>query len=115
MGEGRRVYQDEVDALTAGVLYPLHQFVLGIALHVQQVVTAVPGQSLQAEVDIGQGGAAVDIGLAPAEQVQVGAVQYEYGRHGAVGSTVSQIFGQVWIKFLAVSTLIAFSGFFIRI
>ena len=44
-------------------------------------MAALPRQLLQAPVDVGQGGAAVDVGFALAEQVQVGAVQYKNGRH----------------------------------
>jgi hypothetical protein len=74
MGKGRGVDQDKIDSLVPGVLDPLHQFVFGVALHCQQVVTLVPGLLFKALVDVCQCGTAIDVGFPFPEQIQVGPV-----------------------------------------
>ena len=75
MGEGGGVDQDEGGAVAARGLYAIHQFVLGVGLQMFQLMPGSGGLCREAKVDLGQGGVAIDLRLAGAEQVQVGAVQ----------------------------------------
>jgi len=53
---------------------PFNQLVFRVALQMLQVVACIAGLGLQLLIDIGQGGMAVLVRLAGAEQVQVWAV-----------------------------------------
>ena len=67
--------QDKVDTFAPGGMNALDQFVLGIALQVEQVVAGLAGAALQILVDLVEGDGAVDARLAGAEKIQVGAMQ----------------------------------------
>ncbi|MCY1184909.1 hypothetical protein D9M73_256410 [compost metagenome] len=71
------VDQNEVHAFTAGSVDAVDQFVLGVALQVQQMVTGFAGTAFQVLVDLRQRRGAVGARFASAEQVQVGSVQNE--------------------------------------
>ncbi|MNF54398.1 hypothetical protein D3C84_358260 [compost metagenome] len=77
MRESSRIDDDEVHSLAAGSMDSIDQFVLGIALQDHQVMAGLTGAPLQVLVDFGQGGCAVLVGLAGAQQVEVGAMQDE--------------------------------------
>ncbi|KAG0939376.1 hypothetical protein G6F31_015314 [Rhizopus arrhizus] len=82
VGEGGRVDQDESGSVVARGLHAVHQYMLGIGL---KAFHGVPGGGRlrgQRLVDVGQRGVAVDLRLAGAEQVEVGAVQDQQLRHG---------------------------------
>ena len=79
--ERRRVDDDVINAFRTGFVDALNQFVFGVLLQVQQMVTLFGGNTVQSLVDVGQGFIAVNLGLAGAEHVQVGAVKDQYCRH----------------------------------
>ena len=81
MGEGRRIDDDEVDALVAGILNALHQFVLGVALHRHQVVARILRLLLQNLIDIREIAIAIDTRLALSQQIQVWPMQDQDGCH----------------------------------
>jgi len=76
--EGRRVEEDEADAVRRGAVDPRDQFVLGVALGEVEAVTFA-----ESGLDGGKRVGAVDPRLAGAEQVQVRAIEYQDGRHHA--------------------------------
>ncbi|MCY1187330.1 hypothetical protein D9M73_282930 [compost metagenome] len=71
------VDQNEVHAFAAGGMDAVDQFVLGIALQVQQMVAGFTGAAFQVLVDLRQRRGAIGARFAGTEQVQVGSVQYE--------------------------------------
>src|SRR5690606_10988577 len=75
MGERGGVDQDERGTIVARGLDPLDQHVLGVGLQALEFVAGGGGLLVQGGVDVGQRGAPVDLRLAGAEQVEVGAVQ----------------------------------------
>src|SRR5678816_3901607 len=77
VGQAGRVDQDEGSAIGPGSLYPSDQFVFGIRLETLDTVPAFGCARGQVGIDLGQRGAAVDLRLACAEQIEVRAVQYE--------------------------------------
>ncbi|MNF39649.1 hypothetical protein D3C84_206280 [compost metagenome] len=77
MGESGGIDQDKVDTFAFCGMNALDQLVLGIALQVEQMMTRLAGAALQIEVDLFQGGGAIDARLAGAQQVEVGAVQHQ--------------------------------------
>ena len=77
MSKSRRVDQNKIHPFVAGGVYAVDQFILGIALQVEQMVAGIAGSLFQVLIDLRQGCCAVDARLAGAEQVQVGAVQYQ--------------------------------------
>src|SRR5690606_35308785 len=81
MRERCRVDNDDVDAFGALALYALDQFVFGIRLHRLQMVAAFMGLQLQGGIDLVEGGGAVGLRLASAEQVEVRSMQNENRGH----------------------------------
>lgn len=77
MGEGSRVDDDEVDLVVCGLMYAVHQFMLGVALKMRERVTSRLGKLAQMRVDIFQRGFAIVVGFATTEQIQIGAVKDE--------------------------------------
>src|SRR3990167_7265830 len=75
VGECRRIDQHEVGAIGHGRLDPIDELVLGVGLEGFQGVAAVFGTLDQAGVDFRQGDAPIDIGLAHAEQIEIGSMQ----------------------------------------
>ena len=73
--EGRRVEDDEGDVARGRLLDAADQFGFGVALERRQLVPDLGGELAGTLVDLLQRHVAVDARLAPAEQVQVGAVQ----------------------------------------
>ncbi|MOA50992.1 hypothetical protein D3C78_1740810 [compost metagenome] len=73
--------QNEVHAFVAGGVDAVDQFILGVALQVEQMVAGITGPLFQVLIDLGQGHCAVDARFTGAEQVQVGSVQHQKGRH----------------------------------
>ena len=70
-----RVDQDEGGAVAARGLHAVDQLVLGVGLQALELVAGGLRALREVGVDLGQGRAAVDLRLAGAEQVEVGAVQ----------------------------------------
>ena len=75
VGEGGRIDDDERRSVRFRRLDAFDQRVLGIRLEAFQCMPGLPGAVGEAGIDRGQGGMAVDLRLAIAEQVEVGAVQ----------------------------------------
>ena len=75
---------------------------LYVELNGSRIDTALSGMGLQALVDLGEGQAAIDLGLALAEQVEVGAVEDQYARdwlaHAALLAPMSLQEFLVWGK-----------------
>ena len=86
MGEGGGVDQDEGGAVAAGGLDPVDQRVLGVGLERLQLMAGRGGLCAQAGIDVGQRRAPVDLRLAAAEQVEVGAVQDQQSGHRGCGT-----------------------------
>ena len=82
VGERGRVEQNEIDAFRGGAVDAFDQFVLGVALQMLQVVSGLGGLVHQCLIDLRQGGGAVLVRLAAAQQVQVGPVQDEDASQG---------------------------------
>ncbi len=77
MRKSRRIDQNEVHAFTARSVDAIDQFVLGVALQVQQMMAGFAGAPLQILIDLRQGRRPVGPRFPGAEQVQVGAVQHQ--------------------------------------
>ncbi len=75
VGERGRVDGDATGGVPR-LVNPVDDLVLVVALVEAEVERQLPGQGAAVALDIGQGLVAVDVGLAPAEQVEVGAVQH---------------------------------------
>jgi hypothetical protein len=73
--------QDKVHAFATRGMDAINQFVLGIALQVQQMVAGFTRPAFQIKVDLFQGHRPVDARFAGAKQVQVGSVKNQKGRH----------------------------------
>lgn len=77
--------QNKVGVFAQTILDASTQKVLGIALHVRECEAKLSGVVFQCGVDLPERGGAVDVGLALAKQIEVGAVQYEeFGHKGTV-------------------------------
>eukprot|EP00825_Cyclidium_porcatum_P015735 TRINITY_DN19018_c0_g1_i1.p2 TRINITY_DN19018_c0_g1~~TRINITY_DN19018_c0_g1_i1.p2 ORF type:complete len:225 (+),score=29.08 TRINITY_DN19018_c0_g1_i1:189-863(+) len=84
VGEGGRIDQDEGGAVGAGGLDTVHQRVLGIGLTGAQLMAGFLRLRHQCQVDVCQRRMAIDLRLARAEQVEVGAMQDQQLRHSAL-------------------------------
>ena len=69
------VDQNKVHAFAARGMDTINQFILGIALQVEQMVAGFTCPSFQVEVDLIEGYCPVDARFAGAKQVQVGSVK----------------------------------------
>jgi len=67
--------QDKVHAFATGSMDAINQFILGIALQVEQMVAGFTCPSFQVKVDLIEGHCPVDARFMGAEQVQVGSVK----------------------------------------
>ena len=81
VGEGGRVDQDEGRAVGAGRLDAVDQGMLGIGLEAVQLVAGGLGLCRQRPVDVRQRRMAIDLRLAGAEQIEVGAMQDQQLSH----------------------------------
>ncbi|MNC57495.1 hypothetical protein D3C75_1071610 [compost metagenome] len=61
---------------------PIDHLAFVVALLELQGQLQAAGRLLAQGMDVGEGFAAIDLGLAQAEHVQVGAVEHEQGGHG---------------------------------
>jgi hypothetical protein len=87
VGIGGRVDENEIHAVTARVLDPIDDLSLGIALEAREGCARRAGRPGQLLLDLRQRRAAVPVGLAGAEKVQIGAVHHQYVlRHRPSGS-----------------------------
>src|SRR5690606_3271208 len=75
MSERTGVKQDKVNAFKAGIMNAIDEFVLSIALQVQQVMTGIHTSAAQAFIDVVQRLITVNLRLAGAQQIEIGAVQ----------------------------------------
>jgi len=81
MRECRGIDQDEIDAFAARGMDALDQFVLGVGLQMQQMMSAISGTLLQILIDLRQRHCAVDARLAGAEHVQIRPVEDQKRGH----------------------------------
>jgi len=75
MRESGGIDQDEVHAFAARGMNPFDEFVFGVRLQVQQMMSRIAGSLLQILVDLRQRYCAIDTGLARAEHIQIRAVE----------------------------------------
>jgi hypothetical protein len=85
MGVAGRIDDDEAHALIARRLHAVDQLAFVIALEALQAHSRGLRPGCHGGVDAGQRGTAVNLGLAAAEQVQIGAVKYQNGSVAIVG------------------------------
>ena len=81
VGERGRVHQGEGGAIAARGLDAVDQHVLGVGLQALELVAGGLRALREVGVDLREGRAAIDLRLAGAEQVEVGAVQDQQLRH----------------------------------
>ena len=90
MGECARVQDDEVDPVGRSLLHAVDELVFGITLETGERVAEPCGELDTACLDVVEAGCAVDIGLARAQQVEVGPVdQQEIGHRWLVPSMIA--------------------------
>lgn len=95
--EATRVNDDGVDALLAGLLDAVHDAALVIGLEGEDAEAQLGAALLDRGVDLGERDGAVDLGLARAQEVEVGPVDEEDllagggGRFGHAGGTCSVV------------------------
>jgi len=76
VGVGAGIDQD-AGALTSGLLDPVHQFALMVALKAAECDPQRRRPLRQALIDLLKAGGAIKTGLTAAQQVEIGAVQHE--------------------------------------
>lgn len=94
MGEGGGIDQDEVGAVGTGGLDAFDQRVLGVGLEAFQRVPGFGGACPEVGIDGVQAGMPIDLRLARAEQVEVGAVEDEQLCHRDTGRSMARSLGQ---------------------
>jgi hypothetical protein len=88
MGVSRRIDNDEVDLVVSRLLYAADDFTLVVGLKGLQIDAVLLRHLAQVLVDGVQRIGAVNLGLAAAQQVQVGAVDDQNVSHYRLLSTV---------------------------
>lgn len=81
MGKCCGVKDDKVDAFGSGFVYAFNEFVFGVALQDLQMMAFFYAERSKFAVNVFQSIAAINFRLAAAEQIQIGAVKYQNGRH----------------------------------
>src|SRR5699024_10268687 len=77
MSIGAGIDDDEVGAVMCSSLNAIDQRPFVVALEGHATCIVALGQGFKVAVDVGKRGGAIDIGLARAKQIEVGAVQNE--------------------------------------
>ncbi len=75
MREGRGIEHDRGDPLIDGTMYPLDEFVFGIALEVQQLVTFLSGPSPQAVDDMTEGLSSIVAGFTTPQKIEIRTIE----------------------------------------
>lgn len=90
VGECTRIDKDEVDTVSAGLLYTVDHFMFRITLETLQFMSEFGGDCGQRGFDVGKAGLAVDAGFARAQQIQVGTVDEEQPGHAFVSCSFAE-------------------------
>jgi hypothetical protein len=64
MRERTRIKDDEIDAVGGGLLYPVNQFMFGVALVTEQFMTELCRDLTAVRLDVGEARRPIDFGLA---------------------------------------------------
>ena len=81
MRECPGIDDDAVDPVPCGLMNAFDEAVLRVALETLEPVSVALGERREVRLDVGECGVTVNIRLARAEKIQVGAVQQEQSSH----------------------------------